>query len=128
MIIASVNPREGKVGDVVTITGSALDSGPAKSVGAGSVTFNGVKSVPSKWTDTEVVVAVPEGAVSGPLCVAAGGDAVEVPFEVYAESGEERDARIKKSHDEEAKADAKVKADADAKAKADAKAAAVDKK
>jgi len=130
MIINSVNPKEGKVGDEVVITGSALNSGPAKSAGSGSVTFNGVSAIPSEWLHNKIVVTVPVGAVSGPLCVAFSGDAAEIPFEVYTESGEERQERLDKLHageDKKAAEDKKTAAMEEKKA-AEEKKASEDKK
>jgi len=120
MIIVSVEPKAGKVGDEILISGSALNVGPAKSAGVGSVTFNGVKADVVEWLHDKVRVTIPKDAVSGPLCVAFSGDAVEVPFEVYAESGEERNERLAKA-DEEAKAAETKKAADDKKAAADLK-------
>ena len=80
MNILSAKPQEGKVGDTVVISGFGL--GSIQGAGPGSVTFNGVKAVISSWTGEGITVIVPAGAVTGPLCVAAGGGAAEVQFMV----------------------------------------------
>jgi hypothetical protein len=108
MIITSVSPKEGKVGDKVTIHGSALDTGPAKSAGAGSVTFNGVKATVLKWTAEEIEVFVPTGAVTGPLSVAVGGDAAEVQFLVTPALHNEPIEEREKADEEKAAAEKKA--------------------
>ncbi|HSD12579.1 MAG TPA: IPT/TIG domain-containing protein, partial [Patescibacteria group bacterium] len=70
----TLTPLQGGVGTLVTITGTGFGSTP------GSVVFLGVDPdsdpsddatavacAPQAWTDTEVTVAIPTGAVTGPL-------------------------------------------------------------
>jgi hypothetical protein len=68
--IDSVTPLAGGPGTLVSITGASFGAAP------GQVTFLGDKAAdakvaapcaPSAWTDTQIVVGVPEGAVTGPL-------------------------------------------------------------
>ena len=71
--IDSVTPMSGGPGTLVSIKGASFGSGP------GSVEFLGTDAAgdekeaapcaPSAWTDTQIVVGVPEGAVTGPLQV-----------------------------------------------------------
>ncbi len=78
--ITDVQLRDGKPGNLVTITGLHFGSQP------GTVTFLGAsaagdeKSAPlascgGAWSDTRVVIAVPSGAVTGPIQVAVAGGA-----------------------------------------------------
>lgn len=78
MRITSLSRNEGCIGDVVVIRGSGLGFADV----GGSVTFNGVLAKPFKWQPDEIQVAVPAGAVTGPLTVAFGGGAAEVQFTV----------------------------------------------
>ena len=73
-VIESVSPDNGAVNNLVTISGKGFGSVP------GTVDFLGVRGKSkttsayscngaTKWTDTEIVVQVPDGAVDGPLQV-----------------------------------------------------------
>jgi hypothetical protein len=53
----------------VTITGSNFGA----TQGTSTVTFNGVRGVPSSWSATTLVVPVPAGTTSGPVIVTVGG-------------------------------------------------------
>lgn len=55
----------GAVGDTVTVTGSGFED----SQGSGSVTINGVEATIVSWSDTEIVINVPEGATTGDVVV-----------------------------------------------------------
>jgi len=76
--IASISPTFGPPGTTVTITGTGFGSsrgaGKGKSgKGASCVTFNGVAATEyPKWTDTEIVCVVPQGATHGPVVVVTG--------------------------------------------------------
>lgn len=63
--ITSLSPIAAAVGTSVTITGT--DFGATQ--GSSTVTFNGTLAVPTSWSNTSIVVPVPEGATSGPVVV-----------------------------------------------------------
>lgn len=70
--ITGLSPTQGPVGTVVTILGHNLGDDATK---LKSVSFGGVEAKESdveKWTQTEIVVAVPEGAKTGPVIVTVG--------------------------------------------------------
>jgi Chitobiase/beta-hexosaminidase C-terminal domain/Carboxypeptidase regulatory-like domain/Fn3 associated/FG-GAP-like repeat/IPT/TIG domain len=67
--ISSVTPAQGNRGTVVTITGSGF--GAAQ--GSSTVTLNGSAAVPSSWSDTSIVAAVPAGATTGNITVQVSG-------------------------------------------------------
>ncbi len=69
--VAGVQPSEGTPGTRVTVTGSNFGPGG----GSSTVTIGGVPATVVSWSDTTVVVIVPEGAVSGSVVVttAVGG-------------------------------------------------------
>lgn len=77
MRIESISRNEGVIGDEVIIRGDDLGFDSAS-----SVTFNGVLGKPTLWNPQEIRVAVPAGAVTGPLCIASHGEAKEVQFTV----------------------------------------------
>lgn len=68
-IISSLSPGRGPVGTEVTILGTGFGA----SQGSSTVTFTGSISVPRSWSDTEIVVPVPEVATTGPVVVTVGG-------------------------------------------------------
>lgn len=57
-VISSFTPQSGGVGTVVTITGHHFGDDPY-------VSFNGVDALPLTVSDTQITVAVPEGATTG---------------------------------------------------------------
>ncbi|HWZ96562.1 MAG TPA: IPT/TIG domain-containing protein [Candidatus Dormibacteraeota bacterium] len=64
--ITSLSPQRGPVGTLVTISGQNFGASQ------GSVLFNGTTNVyanPSTWTDTQIVVPVPDGATTGAIYV-----------------------------------------------------------
>lgn len=74
-IITSISPNNGKVGTIVTISGSNFGD-------AGEVTFGGGvrATVPARctaigtgWTSTSIIVEVPVGATTGAITVKNGG-------------------------------------------------------
>jgi YD repeat-containing protein len=67
--ILSLTPSSGALGQAITIDGSLFGA----TQGSGTVTFNGVASTPSSWTDTRLIVTVPTGATTGPVVVTANG-------------------------------------------------------
>ncbi len=67
--ISSLNPYYGTIGTLVTIIGSGFGA----TQGSGTVLFNGIVSPPTYWSDTEIVVPVPNNATTGPVVVNANG-------------------------------------------------------
>jgi len=65
--ISTLTPSSGKAGISVTIAGSNFTST------AGTVTFNGQPASISSWSDTSIVVIVPNGVSSGNVVVTVGG-------------------------------------------------------
>ncbi len=73
--ISAISPMSGAVGDLVTVTGSALEW-------ASAVYFNGASAEFSVVSDSELTATVPE-TFDGPLSVVTpGGSAVSEPFDV----------------------------------------------
>jgi hypothetical protein len=70
-VINSLSPTSGPVGTSVIISG--VNFGATR--GSSTVTFNGVSATPTSWSDTQIVVAVPGGAVTGPVLVTVAGQA-----------------------------------------------------
>lgn len=67
--ITSLNPASGLVGTSVTITGTGFGPGQTNS----TVTFNGTAVFPAtSWSDTSIVVPVPNGATTGNVVVTVG--------------------------------------------------------
>ncbi len=61
-----ISPTSGPVGTSVMITGSGFGTqGPGNR--GQWLTFNGTRAEPTSWSDTEIVVEVPDGATSGPV-------------------------------------------------------------
>ncbi len=82
-VVDSVSPPEGPPGTPVTIKGANFGD----SQGTSYVTFNGVRATQYvSWSDTEIVVIVPEGAKSGPVQVttSTGGSNTDKDFIVDA--------------------------------------------
>ena len=69
--IGTVSPMLGPEGTMVTIRGEGF--GPTAEMGG--VSFNGVWASATSWSDTEVRVAVPADAGTGPVVVTANGQA-----------------------------------------------------
>ena len=69
----SVTPDSAAEGTVVTIGGSNFGPSIGAVQGTSGVSFNGVWATPSSWSDTEMRVAVPPGAATGPVVVTVSG-------------------------------------------------------
>lgn len=67
--IDNLSPTAGVIGTSVTISGTSFGA----SQGSSTVTFNGTTAVPSSWSDTSIVAAVPASATTGPVIVNVGG-------------------------------------------------------
>ena len=71
--IDSVTPLAGGPGTLVSIKGASFGAAPGEVMFLGAATAGDEKvaapCAPSAWTDSQIVVGVPEGAVSGPLQV-----------------------------------------------------------
>jgi len=64
-VIASLSPSSGLVGTSVTISGSNF--GAIQNLSR--VTFNGVTTTPSSWSNIAIIAPVPTGATTGPVMV-----------------------------------------------------------
>jgi len=71
--IDSITPLSGGPGTLVSIKGASFGSGPGEVMFLGSPAAGDEKvaapCAPAAWTDSQIVVGVPEGAVTGPLQV-----------------------------------------------------------
>ncbi|MCG3112741.1 MAG: IPT/TIG domain-containing protein [Candidatus Manganitrophus sp. SB1] len=67
--INNLSPTLGRAGTLVTIGGTSFGA----TQGTSTVTFNGTAATPSSWSETSLVVPVPEGATTGPVLVTVGG-------------------------------------------------------
>jgi len=67
--ITSLSPRKGPVGTEVSIQGTGFGASQGSSI----VTFNGQIGMPRSWSDTKIVVAVPQQATTGPVIVRVKG-------------------------------------------------------
>ena len=86
--IASLTPESGPEGMVVTIGGSNFGPSIGAVQGTSGVSFNGVWATPSSWSDTEIRVAVPPGAATGPVVVTVSGQpSAGVEFTVTGTGG-----------------------------------------
>jgi len=80
--VTQLSPTSGSVGSAVTIIGTNFGASQAN----GSVTFGGQSAFVTSWTDTTIVVSVPNQAISGDVVVSVGGLASNpVFFTVQAE-------------------------------------------
>ena len=73
--VDSLSSSSGPEGMVVTIEGENFGPGIGELEGRSGVSFNGVWGDPTSWSETQIQVAVPEGAPSGLVTVAVGGEA-----------------------------------------------------
>ncbi|HTR56075.1 MAG TPA: IPT/TIG domain-containing protein [Kofleriaceae bacterium] len=78
-IVAAVTPDQGQPGAIVTVTGSYFCQRPEGTTDdpncdvAGTVHFGAVPATPSTWSDTAIMVEVPEG-ISGEEAVQVTAD------------------------------------------------------
>ena len=77
LVITSIAPSAGGIGSSVLITGNGFDTTP----GAITASFNGVPAQVGV-TSTQLVVIVPQGAASGPLVIAMGGQVATAQFAI----------------------------------------------
>ena len=74
-VIDSVTPASGEEGTLVTIRGANFGPSVGAVQGTSGVSFNGVWSTPSNWSDGEIRVAVPPGASTGEVVVTVSSQA-----------------------------------------------------
>jgi hypothetical protein len=65
--ILALSEFTGLVGDTITISGSAFGT-------SGSISFSGVPSSASSWSDSAIVTQIPAGAQTGPVTVTSAGE------------------------------------------------------
>ena len=69
--ITNINPISGPIGTNVVITGTNF--GPTVGTIQSFVTFNGIQTRASNWSDTSITAPVPSGATTGNVLVNVGG-------------------------------------------------------
>ena len=86
--IDSLIPGSGTAGTMVAIRGSNFGPSIGAVQGTSGVSFGGVWSTPSSWSDTEIRVAVPPGAATGSVAVTVSGRvSAGAEFTVTGEGG-----------------------------------------
>ena len=86
--IDSLTPDSAAEGTVVTIRGGNFGSSVGAMQGTSGVSFNGVWSTPSSWSDREIRVSVPPGATTGSVVVTVSGQpSAGVEFTVTGTGG-----------------------------------------
>lgn len=84
--ISSISPKSGPIGTKVTIQGQHF----SKKKSENTVTFNGTKATISSASNTELVVAVPQGVTDGPVEVQVGNQTASGPaFDVTKDPSEQ---------------------------------------
>jgi RHS repeat-associated protein len=73
--ISGISPTSGVVGSTVTISGAGFGATQSDSV----VALDTVPVTPTSWSDTAIVVTVPQGAATGPVSVEVAGATVTGP-------------------------------------------------
>jgi RHS repeat-associated protein len=73
--ITGISPGTGEVGTPVTINGSGFGSTESSN----SAAFGGVVAAASNWSDTQIIVAVPPNAITGPVTVTVAGVIAQGP-------------------------------------------------
>ncbi|AXT49525.1 hypothetical protein D1818_01325 [Aquimarina sp. BL5] len=76
-VINSIEPSFGDIGSTVTIIGVNFSPVPSNN----RVSFNGIRASVSSATKTELIVTVPEGAITGPISV---GKIIDVEGPVFS--------------------------------------------
>jgi YD repeat-containing protein len=77
--ISGLTPDSGTVGAYVNVAGTNFGA----TQGTSTITFNGTAATPTSWSATNIVAQVPPSATTGPVVVAAQGQASnEVTFTV----------------------------------------------
>ena len=74
-VIEAVDPAFGSEGTEVTVRGWNFGPSIAALQGTSGVSFNGMWGAPASWSDTEIRVEAPAGALSGLVVVSAGDEA-----------------------------------------------------
>ena len=74
-VIEAIDPAFGSEGTEVTVRGWNFGPSIAALQGTSGVSFNGMWGTPASWSDTEIRVEAPAGALSGLVVVIAGGQA-----------------------------------------------------
>ena len=69
LTITEVNPVCGVVGETIIITGTSFGDTQGSSV----VTFNGGPATVNSWSNTQIEVLVPSGAITGDVVVRVNG-------------------------------------------------------
>ena len=67
--ITRLLPISGAAGASVTVTGTNFGS----TQGSSTIAFNGTPTIPTSWTGTSILAAVPSGATTGNVVVTVGG-------------------------------------------------------
>lgn len=67
--ITRLVPKKGPVGTEVTIEGTGFGASQGSSI----VTFNRQIAMPQSWSDTQIVIQVPQQATTGPVIVTVNG-------------------------------------------------------
>ena len=73
--ISGISPTSGVVGSTATISGAGFGATQSDSV----VALDTVPVTPTSWSDTAIVVTVPQGAATGPVSVEVAGSTVTGP-------------------------------------------------
>jgi RHS repeat-associated protein len=73
--ISGISPTSGLVGSTLTISGAGFGATQSDSV----VALDTVPVTPTSWSDTAIVVNVPQGAATGPVSVEVAGNTVTGP-------------------------------------------------
>ncbi|MGB7229083.1 MAG: RHS repeat-associated core domain-containing protein [Candidatus Acidiferrales bacterium] len=68
-VVTGLSPAAGAPGQSVTVSGSGFGA----TQNGGTVTFNGAAATVTSWSDSQIVVVVPDEATSGSVSVTAGG-------------------------------------------------------
>ncbi|OQA57183.1 MAG: Maltogenic alpha-amylase precursor [Candidatus Atribacteria bacterium ADurb.Bin276] len=67
--ISNISPNCGVAGETIIITGTSFGD----TQGSSMVTFNGVPATVNSWSNTQIEVLVPSGAITGDVVVRVNG-------------------------------------------------------